>query len=195
MPKSSLQKLADPAKSSDGVRLKFGLINLQIPFFLMRLSIREISTNYVLIYSNMPIKTSHSISNPFLSKGLLLIIFLAEPIVYTPQENPERIIMVFIDTLRADAMACMVMNVKRHHVSTLGQRMPRYLHKRDPCSQLGHCLPQEQWSQATFQKNGKRYQHSKTNLHSMDGQLYFWPVTFICRVPLDWLTIGASTDV
>ena len=31
-------------------------------------------------------------------------LFLAEPIIYVPQENPERIILVFIDTLRADTM-------------------------------------------------------------------------------------------
>ena len=47
--------------------------------------------------------TLHFKSFP-VNKSSFDYLFLAEPIVYSPQENPERIIMVFIDTLRADAM-------------------------------------------------------------------------------------------
>ena len=79
---------------------------------------------------------------------------MAEPIVYTPQENPERIIMVFIDTLRADAMG--MYGYERQTTPRLDSwAKDAAVFTQARSIALGHCLPQEQWSQAMFQKMEK----------------------------------------
>ena len=97
---------ADPAKSSDGVRLKIWI---------------DQPSNTVLFNEILHSKDQHKLRfdlQKYAGKEIKLhfksfpvnnasfdYLFLAEPIVYSPQKNPERIIMVFIDTLRADAMS------------------------------------------------------------------------------------------